>query len=77
MATCEYQEARMEAKGAKEVSKGDKSDKGECVDPKRRDTDIGGKNWDRRSLRIKNKDKIRERRRNEPENEKNVCFFIH
>ena len=46
MATCEYQEARMEGKEAKE----------------------GERNWDRRSLRRKNKDKVRKRAEEEIKN---------
>ena len=46
MATCEYQEARMEGKEAKE----------------------GERNWDRRSLRRKNKDKVRKRAEDEIKN---------
>ena len=46
MATCEYQEARMEGKEGKE----------------------GERNWDRRSLRRKNKDKVRKRAEDEIKN---------
>ena len=58
-ATCEYQEARMEAKEVKAETE-PKGAMG-AVPP-----------WDRRSLRRKNKEKMRDRKRSEDEAGKQV-----